>query len=158
MRTRVFRMKMTAGLAGVLLFAVMTTVGSAHHSFAMYDLTISKTLTGKLTRFVIGANHSQLIFELINPDGTTQLDANGKPITWGVETGSARQIAEKGVTAKNFQYGTIMTITLHPLRDGRNFGALRNEDGLLIGCGTKMPEGGCTEKTGTLYIGGNSKG
>ena len=147
------------GLIGVLIFAVMTTVGSAHHSFAMYDLSVSKTMTGKLTRFVIGANHSQLIFELVGPDGKPQLDANGKPVTWGVETGSARQIAEKGVTVDNFQYGTIMTITLHPLRDGRNFGALRNEDGLLVGCGLTMPEGGCTEKTGKVYIGGaNSKG
>lgn len=143
----------SAALTAAAICAVSGSA-SAHHSFAMYDLSTDKTLTGELTRFVIGANHSQLIFDLVGPDGKPLLGEDGKPVTWGVETTSARRLAESGITVKTFKIGTIMTVKLHPLRDGRNFGALRDGDGLLIGCGTSMPAGGCNEKTGTVYIGG----
>ena len=57
----------TIGFLGALLTAALPA--AAHHSFAMYDLSVSKTLTGKLTRFIVGANHSQLIFNLVGADG-----------------------------------------------------------------------------------------
>ncbi len=140
-------------LVGAL--AVTALPASAHHSFAMYDLSVSKTLTGKLTRFIVGANHSQLIFNLVDANGKEEMGADGKPVTWGVETGSASQMAEKGVTVKSFKLGTVMTVTLHPLRDGRNFGALRNTDGLLVACGMAVPQGGCTADTGKVYVDGS---
>src|SRR4029077_11793899 len=115
---------LTAGLIGILSIAFMITPAMAHHSFAMYDQLKSKTLTGKLTRFVLGANHAQLLFELLGPDGKPEVDANGKPVVWGVETGSAKQLASAGVTVETFPYGTIFTVSLMPLRDGRNFGAM----------------------------------
>src|SRR2546425_1124596 len=46
----------------------------------MYDQTKTLTLTGKLTRFVLGANHAQLLFELLGPDGKPQPSAPG---LWG---------------------------------------------------------------------------
>ena len=135
----------TVGLAGVVLMGVMVTPAFSHHSFAMYDQTKTKTLTGKLTRYIPGSNHAQLIFELLDNDGKNILGENGKPVQWGVETGSAAVMARQGVTIKNFPVGTIFTAKLFPLRDGRNFGALA---GPLIKCGDTMPAGGCTEKTG----------
>jgi len=120
----------------------------------MYDQTKTLTLTGKLTRFVLGANHAQLLFELLGPDGKPQLDANGKPVVWGVETGSAKQLAGAGITVETFPYGTIFTVSLWQLRDGRNFGAMTLTGGRLIGCGTTFPEGGCNEKTGKVYLNG----
>lgn len=142
------------GFVGALLAVALPA--SAHHSFAMYDLSVSKTLTGKLTRFIIGANHSQLIFNLVGEDGKELTGDDGKPVTWGVETTSATRLAEKGVTVENFKIGTVMTITLHPLRDGRNFGALRTNDGWLVSCGMEMPKNGCNEKTGKVYLGEGS--
>jgi hypothetical protein len=100
----------------------------------------------KLTRFIPGSNHAQLIFEVLNPDGTTVMQ-NGKPLVWGMETGSAAAMARNGVTVESFPVGTIMTVTLHPLRDGRPMGAV---GGSIVFCGTKMPAGGCTEKTGKV--------
>jgi hypothetical protein len=131
------------------------TPALAHHSFAMYDQTKTKTLTGKLTRFVLGANHAQLLFELVGSDGKPELDANGKPVVWGVETASAKQLATVGVTAESFPFGTIITVSLMPLRDGRNFGAMTITGGTLIACGMTFPEGGCNEKTGKVYMKGN---
>jgi len=142
--------------SALIIAVVISTPALAHHSFAMYDQTKTLTLTGKLTRFVLGANHAQLLFELLGPDGKPQLDANGKPVAWGVETGSAKQLAGAGITVETFPYGTIFTVSLWPLRDGRNFGAMTLTGGTLIGCGTTFPESGCTEKTGKVYLNGRS--
>jgi Family of unknown function (DUF6152) len=145
---------LAASFAGIVCTVVLTAPALAHHSFAMYDATKPKTMTGKLTRFILGANHAQLLFEVVGSDGKPELDDNGKPISWGVETGPAKQLATAGVTVETFPYGTIFTVTLMPLRDGRNFGAMSITGGTLIGCGLKMPEGGCTEKTGKVYLRG----
>jgi hypothetical protein len=143
-----------AAIAG-LASAGWTVQSVAHHSFAMYDQSEVRTLTGKLTRFIPGANHAQLIFELLDADGTNVLDATGKPVMWGVETGPAARIAEQGVTPDNFPAGTILTVQLNPLRNGKTFGAMPNGTS-IIHCGSAMPSGGCTAATGKAYLGQNN--
>src|ERR1051325_3152357 len=64
-------------LSATLLLCTISTFAAAHHSFAMYDQTKTVTLTGRLTRFVLGANHAQLLFDLLGPDGKPQLDSTG---------------------------------------------------------------------------------
>src|SRR5438067_1774207 len=147
-------MKLKKLVAALILLCTLSTLTQAHHSFAMYDQTKTLTLTGRLTRFILGANHAQLLFELLGADGKPQLDANGKPIVWGVETGSAKQLASAGITVETFPYGTIFTVSLWQLRDGRNFGAMSLTDGRLIGCGITFPQSGCNEKTGKVYLNG----
>ena len=135
------------------LVAGLVAQAMAHHSFAMYDMQQTKELTGKLTRYIPGANHTQLIFELIDSDGKPIMQ-NGKPALWGVETGSAAGLARQGVTVESFPVGTIITVDLHPLRDGKSFGALA---GLLIHCGSTLPKGGCTKATGKAFLTGSSQ-
>ena len=138
-------------IAGVITLTVAVGVviapAAAHHSFAMYDQTVERTMTGKLFRFVIGANHSQFHFELVDENGDVVME-NGQPVQWGVETGPAVSLARQGITVESFPIGTIFTVTLNPLRDGRNFGALR---GGLIVCAKTMPEGGCNAETGKAF-------
>ena len=134
--------------AAFILLAV-TAPALAHHSFAMYQMTETKTMTGKLTRYVPGSNHAQLIFDVLGPDGKPMLDKDGKVVKWGVETGSAAALARQGVSSKTFPEGTVFTVSLHPLRDGRSFGAMA---GLLIMCGSEMPAGGCTKETGKVLM------
>jgi len=145
------RASLVAGLVGVISLGVLATPALSHHSFAMYDQTVTKTMTGKLVRYIPGANHAQLIFDVLEPDGKPTMQ-NGKPVQWGVETGSAAALARQGVAPKMFPEGTIFTVTLYPLRDGRPFGAMA---GLLIKCGTPMPQGGCTKETGQVLISEN---
>ena len=135
-------------------FLSWTGPSSAHHSFAMYDQSEVRTFTGKLTRYIPGANHAQLIFEVLDADGGQVLDAAGKPLMWGVETGPATRIARQGVTPDNFPIGTIITVRLNPLRNGKTFGAMPN-GAPLINCGMDMPAGGCTAETGTVYLSAN---
>lgn len=135
------------------LTALLAAPALAHHSFAMYDMTQTKSATGKLIRFVPGANHAQLHFELIDEAGRTVMK-DGKPSIMGVETGSAAQLARLGVTVDEFPIGTIIAVAYHPLRDGRPLGALAGE---LIRCGKELPKGGCTKATGQTFLTGSSQ-
>jgi Family of unknown function (DUF6152) len=137
-----------AAAAGVLLLTVMVAPALSHHSFAMYDQSTSKTMTGKLVRYIPGANHAQLIFDVLGPDGKPLMQ-NGKVVQWGVEGPSAASLARQGVAPKTFPEGTIFTVRLYPLRDGRPFGAMA---GLLISCGNTMPAGGCSKETGKVLL------
>jgi hypothetical protein len=145
MRTR-YRLAFLALSAGALVAA---PPAAAHHSYAMYDMTIQKTMTGKLYRYVVGGNHSHFVFHVVKPDGSIETGSNGEPVAWTVETASAAALAKRGLTVDAFKPGTIFTITFSPLRDGRNGGAQR--EGGVIMCGATVPEGGCTEKTGKRF-------
>jgi hypothetical protein len=134
---------------GTIASVMMAAPAWAHHSFAMYDQTVTKTLSGKLTRYVPGANHAQLLFVVVDNDGNVMMK-DGKPFQFGVETGSAIAMARTGVTVKTMAEGSFITVRFYPLRDGRDFGALA---GMLISCGKAMPKGGCTADTGQRLIG-----
>jgi len=134
----------------ITVAAVMLAVPAfAHHSFAMYDQTVTKTLSGKLTRFVPGANHAQILFVVVDAEGNPVMK-DGKPKQFGVETGSAIAMARNNVTVKTMAEGTYIAVRYYPLRDGRDFGALA---GMLVTCGKTMPKGGCTPETGERLIG-----
>jgi hypothetical protein len=138
---------MGGGMA-VVLAAGLSAPAAAHHSFAMYNMQETKTMTGRLTRFIPGSNHAQIIFDVLGEDGKPVMK-DGKPVVWGVEMGSAAAIARSGVTVDAFPVGTVLTVSLHPLRDGRPFGAI---GGALIKCGSTFPSGGCNEKTGQVMM------
>lgn len=143
---------LAAPMLASLLLSVLWNSSAAHHSFAMYDRQTTRTMTGKLTRFVPGANHAQLIFQLVDAEGEPLFAENGEPVLWGIEVGPARRMAIEGITVESFPLGTILTVTLNPLRDGRSFGA-RIGDAPIIKCGMTMPEGGCNERTGEVFRG-----
>jgi Family of unknown function (DUF6152) len=148
-------MNLVSCCSAMLALSVATTSAFAHHSFAMYDQAQTLTFTGKLTRYIPGANHAQILFEVLDANGANVLDAAGKLVMWGVEAGPAARIAQQGVTLDSFPAGTIITVSLNPLRDGRTFGAMPNGSG-LINCGTEFPVGGCTGETGKVYLAENN--
>jgi hypothetical protein len=140
-----------SAVLALVLGNTLAATAFAHHSFAMYDQSKQETMTGKLTRFIPGANHAQLIFEIVGQDGKTQLGPDGKAVVWGIELGPAATIAQQGVTVEAFQPGTVITVTLNPLRNGKNFGAMAS-GARLIKCGMAIPAGGCTDKTGEVFL------
>jgi hypothetical protein len=147
------RSRLPAAAIGLIAaLAAMPRPAHSHHSFAMYDQSIEKTFTGRLTRFIPGGNHAQLIFEVLGENGETMTTEDGKALIWGVETGPAATIAREGITVKSFPLGTILTVTLNPLRDGRNFGSLARGSA-IIKCGSEFPEGGCNAETGESFLG-----
>jgi hypothetical protein len=146
---------MTALVAFVAL-ALLTVPAMSHHSFAMYDQTKTLVLTGVATRFVAQANHAELHFALIGPDGQLVKGTDGKYVSWGAEMGGAAGMAEQGVTAKSFAPGTVFSIKLNPMRDGSNFGSSR---GTIVRCPDKTkpaPGKTCDTVEGATFHGGTA--
>ena len=103
----------------------------AHHSFAMYDLRKTYVMTGVVTRVDPNPNHLQLFFAPLN-DARDQVVKNAKsePIVWTVEMEAASGAARQGVTVNNFPRGTIISVGLHPHRNGFSAGG-RGTSGLF---------------------------
>jgi len=109
-----------------VLFGVglLTGPALAHHSFAMYDMTKTVTFTGFVTQFVSQANHAEIHFIPIGPDGKPMKRPDGEYVSWGVEMAGAAAMAQQGISVSTFPYGTVFSVSLHPLRDGKNFGSM----------------------------------
>jgi hypothetical protein len=107
----------------------------AHHSFAMYDLKQTYVFTGIVVRVDPNPNHLQIFFAPLNQARDQVLkDPDGEPVIWSVEMMGAAQVAKDGITVNNFPRGTIFSVGLHPLRNGKRAGG-RRESGLF-----KCPE------------------
>ena len=114
---------MSVGLLAVVSLGPNVATALAHHSFAMYDQTKTVVLTGVAHQFVSQANHAEIHFYLIGPDGKLVKDKDGKNVDWGVEMAGAAAVAQQGITAASFPPGTIFSLKMNPLRDGSNFGS-----------------------------------
>src|SRR5687767_11088601 len=119
---------------GALALATIVLAGAgsaaAHHSFAMYDIGKTYVLTGVVTRVDPNPNHLQLFFVPLN-DARDQIvkNAKGEPVVWAVEMEAAGGAARQGVTVNNFPRGTIISVGLHPHRNGFSAGG-RGTSGL----------------------------
>ncbi len=130
----------------------------AHHSFAMYDQTKTLTFTGVTTQFIGQANHAELHFFQIGPDGRLVKDGAGKNVDYGVEMAGAAAMAQEGITAASFPAGTIFSVKVNPMRDGSNFGS-RAGATALVKCPWKTPPAPgktCASVQGNQMLGGTS--
>ena len=145
-----------AALFTTVSLVLFITPAMSHHSFAMYDQSKTVTWTGVMTRFVAQANHAEMHFVPLGPDGKPLRGPDGKPITWGVEMAGAAAVAEQGITAAGFPAGTIFSVRLNPLRDGSNFGS---RFGAIAKCPAgKAPTAGkhCDSVEGNTLLGGTT--
>ena len=105
---------------GVLALPVL-----AHHSDRMYDLDTTITLEGVVKEFQYTNPHSWLLVDVENEDGTVT--------TWGFEGASASNMLRAGVRPGDLAAGTRVTVSGHPMRDGRPAAewitTFRQEDG-----------------------------
>jgi hypothetical protein len=147
---------MIAGLLAFVSLGLCVTPALAHHSFAMYDQTKTVVLTGVAYQFVAQANHAEIHFYLIGPDGKLAKEKDGKNVDWGVEMAGAAAVAQQGITAESFPVGTIFSVKMNPLRDGSNFGS---RIGALAKCPWKTPPAAgktCDTVKGTELLGGTT--
>jgi hypothetical protein len=107
-------------LCGVPLFG--------HHSFAAFDMSKSITLSGVVKEF-----------QWVNPHSWIQMmvtDSSGHAVEWSIEMSSPTSLARQGWKPKTLKPGDQITVTTHPLRDGRTGGSLVSAmlaDGTRIG-------------------------
>ena len=97
---------------------------AAHHSFAMYDRSITYVFTGVVERIIPDGAHMQIVFVPLNDERKALVrDADGKTATWLVEMGGSAQGAREGITTDSFPRGTVFSVGLAPLRSGQRGGA-----------------------------------
>lgn len=113
------------------LFLAYSSSASAHHSFAMYDSTETYNFTGVVTRVNPNSAHLILYMVPLNETRDTILrDEEGEPIEWAIEMGSSAAEAREGISVNGFPRGSIISVGLHPLRNGRPAGG-RGSSGLF---------------------------
>lgn len=118
---------MSTACAAVLLAAP----ADAHHSFAMYDSTQTLIFTGIVTRVDPNPNHLQVFFAPLNEARDQVIkDDKGEPIVWALEMDGAAIEAREGITVNAFPRGTIISVGLHPLRNGHTGGG-RGQNGFF---------------------------
>jgi len=128
---RIFSL-MPAVLVTLLLMAL---AASAHHSFAMFDRSVEKVITGKVVRWAFNNPHSWLYLNVPNKDGSETL--------WSFEASSPTALLQRGINGRTFEPGSTIMVLYCPLKDGRPGGGLgwaRLAHGNFINAG----DGGCT--------------
>lgn len=101
--------------AAIVLAASVPAI--AHHSGAMFDDKKEITLTGVVKDFQYTNPHSWLLVDV--------KAADGKVTTWGFEAEGPSTMVRAGIKRSDFQAGTPVTITGHPMKDGRPAAAWR---------------------------------
>lgn len=104
---------MKNGLASLVLVFTAVMVGDSsysHHSAAaLYDVSRTIRIEGRLIAFFFRSPHSEAIVEAPDMDGEMQ--------RWTVAWNAARQLGRQGITRDFFKPGEELVITGNP---GRN--------------------------------------
>jgi hypothetical protein len=128
------------GVAAATLAAVVTigAPANAHHSFSIYDGSVTRVFTGVVTRVNPDANHLQIFFAPMNDERKNVIrDDSGNPVVWAVEMAGSAQSARQGVSVSTFPPGTIFSVALHPLRSGEPAGS--REGTAMFRCPERTP-------------------
>ena len=103
-------------LGALVVSLPASAIVNAHHSFAMFDRTVEKVITGTVVRWQFNSPHSWLYINVKNPDGTETL--------WSFEGSAPPQLLQRGVTGSSFEPGSTVTVSYCPMKDGRPAGGL----------------------------------
>jgi len=98
--------------AGLLAGAVVPLM--AHHSFAAFDVTTQKTVTGSVNRVDWTNPHIWLWIDVPNEKGGAD--------TYGFEGMSPNFLARRGWTRTTLKAGDKITINFRPMKDGSKGG------------------------------------
>src|SRR5712692_10578342 len=93
------------------LFAAAPLLVEAHQSASMFDRTPEVTLDGTVKEFQYSNPHSCLLGGVTNKDGSVT--------TWGFEAEGPSTLMQRKIRPSDFTFGTKLTITGNPMRDGR---------------------------------------
>ncbi|MGC3980405.1 MAG: DUF6152 family protein [Steroidobacteraceae bacterium] len=97
-----------------LLGALGIHSATAHHSYAMFDMTQQRTLEGALYSMEWKNPHSWIWVAVTNDKGEQKV--------WGFEGGSTQSFIHMGLTKDDLTVGRKVLITYRPLKDGQQGG------------------------------------
>jgi hypothetical protein len=104
------------GLLSTLLGSVGGVPVLAHHSGAMFDRSQTITLKGTVKEFKFTNPHSWVRINVTDKSGKTEL--------WDIEASAPARLSKWGISPKTLHSGDKITLTAHPIRDGRKAGSL----------------------------------
>jgi hypothetical protein len=101
----------------IALGAVALAVpAAAHHSFAMFDMQKDLTIVGTVTEFKWTNPHAFMHFDVAGDGGAAS--------NWAIEMTSPNNLIKGGWRRSSLKPGDKVTVTYHPLVNGRQGGAL----------------------------------
>jgi hypothetical protein len=103
--------KTLVGVGALSSLVAIALPSFAHHSAVMFDDQKEVTVTGVVKEFQYTNPHSWLLVDVKNDDGTVT--------TWGFEAEGPSTLMRAGIRKSDFSPGTELTITGHPMKDGR---------------------------------------
>ncbi len=112
---------MTLAIAGLALGSATV---SAHHSHAMFDMSQELTLTGTISKVAFRNPHVMIFVDVKQPNGEVE--------SWSVEMSTIDNEQRRGLYPNTLKPGDMVTVKLHPLRDGRkggNYTSITTADG-----------------------------
>src|SRR6187200_3302831 len=113
-------MRIAATLVALVSVALLAPRTEAHHSYAMYDGSVYRVFTGVIVRIVPNAAHFEMHFVPLNEQRDALVrDENGEQLVWVVQMESAAEAFQHGITRESFPQGTVMSMGVHPRRDGK---------------------------------------
>jgi hypothetical protein len=116
---------MTHGKYALAAVALLTaTPALAHHALSMFDRHTTVTVTGVVKEFVWGNPHVWI--ELVS-------DPNeGMVMAWSIEAGSPTVLARGGWRPSAIKPGDIISVGIHPRKDGISGGYLDDGEPLRV--------------------------
>jgi hypothetical protein len=100
------------------LGAVVWGTALAHHSFSMFDMKATKTITGTVKQFEWTNPHTWLWIYVANEKGDME--------QWGIEGMSPNFLGRRGWSKNTLKPGDKVTLDIHPLRNGEHGGTFLN--------------------------------
>jgi hypothetical protein len=100
----------------------------SHHSHAMFDHSKPATVTGTVKDFVFRNPHVYLYV-----DGKNE---KGEVVTYWIEMSNIQNMIKQGINQNTLKIGDVVTVKMHPLRDGRpggNYETLTTAEGKTFG-------------------------
>ena len=109
-------MRNAAVVASIVTLIVFGGVRSstAHHSHAMFDMTVEKAVTGIVTNFSYRNPHVYLYLDVKGDGGAVE--------KWAVEMSNIENMRSRGILQSTFHAGDVVTVKLNPLKNGRSGG------------------------------------
>ena len=115
--------RIVATFAVISLLGLSTPPADAHHSYAMYDGSVYRVFTGVIVRVIPNAAHFEFHFVPLNEKRDALVrDEKGEPLVWVVQMESAGEALKQGITLESFPRGAVISMGVHPRRDGKPAG------------------------------------
>ena len=109
--------------AGILSVGLLAPPADAHHSYAMYDGSVYRVFTAVIVRVIPNAAHFEFHFVPLNEKRDALVrNEKGDPLVWVVQMESAGVAPQQGITLESFPKGAVISMGVHPRRDGKPAG------------------------------------